>query len=314
MTTVLVVDDSLTDRCKASGLLSRDGCEIVVAANGREALDQFAERRPDVIVSDLHMPEMDGLSLVEAMVRDHPLVPVVVMTSLGSEATAVQALQAGAASYVPKRDLARLLVETVHRVCLVAGEQREFARLAERVVRHTIRYELEPDVSLVPLVVRAVRDLLPGRAVLKESDALRVAIGFEEALLNAIYHGNLEVSSDLREEDPNAYYELAQRRSALAPYCDRRVLVDVVITADEARFTVTDDGPGFDPAALPDPTDPENIARASGRGLLLIRTFMDESTHNSRGNAITMIKRFQPRDDQHLTTHLDGLTIPEHAT
>ena len=53
---------------------------------------------------------------------------------------------------------------------------------------------------------------------------------------------------------------------------------------------VRDDGNGFDPAILPDPTDPANLERVSGRGLLLIQTFMDSVRHNATGNEITMVK------------------------
>jgi anti-sigma regulatory factor (Ser/Thr protein kinase) len=59
----------------------------------------------------------------------------------------------------------------------------------------------------------------------------------------------------------------------------------------EATFVIQDEGPGFDPASLPDPTDPENLDKVSGRGLLLMRTFMDEVSYNDRGNQVTMIKR-----------------------
>ncbi len=51
-----------------------------------------------------------------------------------------------------------------------------------------------------------------------------------------------------------------------------------------------DEGAGFDPDSLPDPTDPENLMKAHGRGLLLVRTFMDEATHNAKGNALTLVK------------------------
>ena len=56
-------------------------------------------------------------------------------------------------------------------------------------------------------------------------------------------------------------------------------------------FVVRDQGKGFDPTQLPDPTEPENVGRVNGRGLFLIRTFMDEVTFNSQGNEITMIRR-----------------------
>lgn len=295
MSSILVVDDCLTDRRRAGGLLSRAGFEITYAANGVEAIACLNEKRPDAIVTDLQMPEMDGLTLVTTVTRDHPFVPVVVITSQGSELVAVQALQAGAASYVPKRDLGSQLVETVHRVCLAAGEDRDSARLAERVIHHQVRYELENDLSLIPPTVRVVRESLAGFRRYDESGALRVAIAFEEALLNAFYHGNLEVTSDLRDDEPNEFYQLAQRRCAEYPYRDRKVTIDLAITSVEIRIRIADEGPGFDPAALPDPTDPENIARASGRGLLLIRTFMDEIAHNARGNEIAMMKRFGHR-------------------
>jgi anti-sigma regulatory factor (Ser/Thr protein kinase) len=60
---------------------------------------------------------------------------------------------------------------------------------------------------------------------------------------------------------------------------------------DEALYVVRDEGPGFDPSILPDPTDPANLEKVSGRGLLLIRTFMDEIHHDDHGREITMVKR-----------------------
>jgi anti-sigma regulatory factor (Ser/Thr protein kinase) len=59
----------------------------------------------------------------------------------------------------------------------------------------------------------------------------------------------------------------------------------------EVSVTIRDEGPGFDPGSLPDPTDPANLGRIGGRGLLLIRTFMDSVTHNQAGNEITLVKR-----------------------
>jgi anti-sigma regulatory factor (Ser/Thr protein kinase) len=62
------------------------------------------------------------------------------------------------------------------------------------------------------------------------------------------------------------------------------------LTRHEATFSVRDEGSGFDPALLPDPTDPANLGRVSGRGLLLIHTFMDRVEHNEKGNQIVMTK------------------------
>jgi anti-sigma regulatory factor (Ser/Thr protein kinase) len=66
--------------------------------------------------------------------------------------------------------------------------------------------------------------------------------------------------------------------------------VTATLTRQQATFVVRDEGKGFDPATLPDPTDPANLGKASGRGLLLIQTFMDRVEHNEHGNQITMTK------------------------
>ena len=63
------------------------------------------------------------------------------------------------------------------------------------------------------------------------------------------------------------------------------------MTRHEAVYRIRDEGPGFDPARLPDPTDPARLERTTGRGLLLIRAFMDEVAFNGTGNQITLLKR-----------------------
>ena len=93
MTNILVVDDSATDRRVAGGLLQRRaGWNIQFAVDGREALGLIADETPDVVLTDLQMPEMNGLELVEAMRQHHPLVPVILMTAQGSESIAAEAL------------------------------------------------------------------------------------------------------------------------------------------------------------------------------------------------------------------------------
>ena len=124
-----------------------------------------------------------------------------------------------------------------------------------------------------------------------EADRLRVGTALAEALANATDHGNLALDSMLREEDPAAYRRTGDERAAEEPYRRRKVHVRMHITQEEATFIIRDEGAGFDPNDLPDPTSPENLTRASGRGILLIRTFMDDVSFNEKGNEITMVKR-----------------------
>ena len=73
--------------------------------------------------------------------------------------------------------------------------------------------------------------------------------------------------------------------------------MSVNVENDHGAFVIRDEGPGFDPRELPDPTDPTNLERPSGRGLLLMRTFMDDVSYNDDGNQVTLIKRRNSSDN-----------------
>jgi len=292
MPKVLVVDDAVVDRRLVGGLLAGDPAfQVEFAGGGREALELIARAAPNVVVTDLRMPEMDGMQLVEHIRQYHPLVPVILMTSVGSEEIAVQALRAGASSYVPKRLLAQELISTVHSVLSVAIRQRNHARVMQRMASQHAVFVFENDSALIPQVVGFLQEHVTQMGICDDADRMRIGVALEEALVNAVYHGNLEVTSHLREQDDRAYYDLIERRSGEAPYRDRRVHVEASLSPDLAVFVVRDEGNGFDPTCLPDPTDPANLDRVCGRGVLLMRTFMDEVRYNERGNEVTLTKR-----------------------
>jgi CheY-like chemotaxis protein len=292
MATALVVDDSAVDRRRVGKLLAKEAdLNVLAAAHGREALELLGREHVDLVLTDMRMPEMDGLQLVEEIRARYPSVPVILMTAHGSEDLAVQALQRGAASYVPKRNLARDLGETLESVIGVATASRGQQRLLECLIHTESHFVLENDASLIPALIGHLEGNLMRMRLCDENGLIRVAVALREALINAIHHGNLELESGLREKDEKRYYQFAEERRSQEPYQDRRVYVHAKESHQEAVYVIRDEGTGFDPTTLPDPTDPANLEKVSGRGLLLIRTFMDEVTHNKAGNEITMIKR-----------------------
>lgn len=292
MATVLIVDDSAVDRRLAQGVLEKNGdLAFLYAVDGADALEQIKISPPDLVLTDLQMPVMSGLELVRQVREKYPLIPVILMTAQGSEEIAVQALASGAASYVPKSRLARDLANTVENVMATSRAHRHHARMMECVTRSHWTFVLDNDPSLIPAVVDHVQQQITRLRLCDETGRIRIAIALEESLLNALYHGNLEVSSELREEDARRYYALAEERRREEPYRSRTVHFEATLSAQEMSFTVRDAGPGFNPHSVPDPTDPANLEKASGRGLMLIRAFMDEVRHNARGNEIVMSKR-----------------------
>ncbi len=97
-------------------------------------------------------------------------------------------------------------------------------------------------------------------------DCFGVRLSLEEALVNAIKHGN--------RMDP-----------------DKKVYVACELTDDEVKVVIEDQGDGFKVEGVPDPTDDENLEKPSGRGIMLIRSFMTGFRYNDKGNQLTMSKK-----------------------
>jgi serine/threonine-protein kinase RsbW len=98
-----------------------------------------------------------------------------------------------------------------------------------------------------------------------EKDVFGVRLALEEALVNSVKHGH--------RNDPT-----------------KRVSLRYKVVQEYALVEVEDEGPGFDPRQVPDPTDPDNLERPGGRGLLLMRAYTSWLRHNDRGNCVTLRK------------------------
>lgn len=289
---ILVVDDSTVDRRLVTGLLEKqEGWEVRSAADGAEALSLVAERSPDIVVSDLVMPGMDGLELVGAVKEEFPLVPIVVLTGRGSEEIALRALKSGAVGYVPKKMLARELPEILTRILDASHEDRTLARLMHRMTRNEATFELHNDPALVISLVTYLQQMIRSLPLADETDRLRVRLAIEEALLNALYHGNLGFKSELDELEPEEKEKAVLARMAEAPFRDRRIYITSCINRSQGVFTIRDEGAGFDPSYFFKTTPSIDLDHSFGRGLLLMQAFMDEVRYNSSGNEVTLVKR-----------------------
>jgi hypothetical protein len=124
-------------------------------------------------------------------------------------------------------------------------------------------------------------------------------MALQQSLANAIVHGNLELSADQMQDAREAMVTgrgrgVLEQRQQQAPYRDRRVFVDLRINRDEARFTIRDEGPGFDSKQFTG-TGANDAELKRGRGIRLMRMFMNEVTFNDRGNEVTMVKHREKR-------------------
>ena len=274
-------------------LCCHDDWSVRFVTTEKQALQEIIKEMPALFLVDMQDLVKHGIDLVDTLRRKHPLVPVVLLTRRDDEPI-YQALRHGAVNYVPWKSAETELVEVVESVLLASEVRKCRNRLLSYVIEQHHVFTLGNDTSLIPALITLFQETLLGIGICDQAESVRVNMAMEEALLNAVYHGNLEVSSKLRndpEQGDEPYRKQIVERRRLSPYRERKVTVRAHFTTQEAKIVVTDQGPGFDPGSLPDPTDPEHIELASGRGLLLIRTFMDVVSHNASGNEITMIKK-----------------------
>jgi len=102
MKKILIVDDELNMRLVLSAMLKKEGFDVSAAANGREALQILQSTNVAVVITDLKMPDIDGMELLTRVSERHPEIPVIMITAHGTIATAVEALKKGAFDYITK--------------------------------------------------------------------------------------------------------------------------------------------------------------------------------------------------------------------
>lgn len=137
-----------------------------------------------------------------------------------------------------------------------------------RGIRESIEFELPSVLSVMYVVLDYLLKRVDKLGVV-DTEQSNLFVALDEAFVNAVKHGNkFDASKNIR------------------------IAADV--SKAEARFTIEDEGEGFDVSNIPDPLDPQNLFKPSGRGVLFIYNIMDEVEYNERGNRLTMVKRSGP--------------------
>lgn len=197
---ILVVDDSALERLMVGHVLRQDSRFIVTAVNGgQEALEYTAVHRPNLVVTDLRMPGMNGLELIENLRSAGQYIPVVLMTSFGSEELVVKALKAGAASYVPKLNLEHGLLKTIRRVLVLAEHRKHRCQTIDELTISEWCFALESDPDSVPYLISHLLNLAVQLNQTPGEDATRVKRALKRVLSIAAASGTLEIGGELRE-------------------------------------------------------------------------------------------------------------------
>jgi two-component system, NarL family, response regulator len=163
---ILAVDDHPIVREGIAALIAIQPDMILVgeASDGREAIQQFRTHRPDVMVMDLQMPEMNGLDALIAIRNEFPEARVIMLTTYKSDTQIVRALKAGAQGYILKNVIHKELLNTIR--AAYAGKRTISPEASLEIVEHST------DESLTPAEISVLRLIAAGRANKEIADQL----------------------------------------------------------------------------------------------------------------------------------------------
>jgi serine/threonine-protein kinase RsbW len=257
---ILIVDNNDELRLLLEKVLGQLGHDVVVTGERKKALRRDDLDSFDLIISDLSEAEVNGQPIGDLQ-RKHLVTP---LSTNGTSPDIIKAFKMGAANYLRSpynRDELREIVEqTLAYKLRYVDDPNVLSHVHEK-----IEFELPSDLALMNGVLEYLQDRVAKLGLIKpERSNLFVAL--DEAFVNAVKHGN--------KNDPT-----------------KLVRITAELTPQEASFTVEDEGEGFDINKIPDPCDPANLFRTSGRGVLLIYNIMDKVEYNAQGNRVKMVKR-----------------------
>ena len=256
---ILIVEDDDFLREGIVELFESDGWSVHQAENGAAGLRTFRSQPIEVVLTDLRMPNMDGIQLIHQLREIDPEVPLVVLTAFGTVERLRDALRAGANDFMHKPFDNDVLLDTMQKAYI--GRAR--GSLPERVLERSscvLNFDIEADTALIAGVAAEVDMLARHLGFYRKRWLIRRAV--EEALENAIVHG---AGSDLA----------------------RRVHIRAEFLPAELHLRIEDPGPGFDPASKLN--EGIQMNQRLEKGIFLLKSFCDELTWEGSGNIVSLV-------------------------
>jgi serine/threonine-protein kinase RsbW len=278
---ILIVDNNDELRAILEGALGSLGHEAIVTGDRDEALSRNDLDQFDLIISDLTEDLTTSVEQPNENHRRHLLTPVFTDTT---EPIIVKAFKMVAANYLRnpfnKDELREIVEQTLSYKLRYVDDPSLLSHTHEK-----IEFELPSDLALMNGVLQYLLERVAKMGLITPERS-NLFIALDEAFVNAVKHGN--------KNDPT-----------------KLIRVGAELSPKEACFTVEDEGEGFDVETIPDPRDPANLFKSSGRGVLLIYNIMDEVEYNAQGNRVKMVKRPEPSVETQLVE--PGRTNDKHS-
>ena len=284
---ILIVDDNIDLLDYLKDFFMIYNYDVILAETGAEGINKFREFMPDIVISDMRLPDKNGNIVVKEIKEIDRDVPIIIITGYSDHQLILSAMKNGAVDLLKKpfkpNDLKYLInkIETLFRKIKVKLS----ASFVQWEKRHII---IRNDIH----IIRSVVDFIFSNIDYISEDVSFMKIGLQEVLINAIEHGNLDITHKEKQEllDRGDYNRILNERMQQSEYRDKFVDIKIFSTPEYLKITIQDMGKGFDLSSIPDPENPENFLKESGKGILMAIHAFDRVEYNEVGNCVTMIK------------------------
>ena len=285
---LLVIDPCPDTQARITQHVQGRGFSIIAAPDPATALTMIGQAAPDIVITDVFLPEGAGLTLVKELKARHETCPVIVMANNAPEDLIVEALRVGAADYLHKPITEEELAHALQRARdLLPSGLLDMPGLSRSEYRLTVESDPTHIPGIISWLIKTTASTLPPMQRLHLQGAL------QELLFNAIEHGNLEIFYQEKQEAlaSGCYDQLLAQRLGQARLRDRRVTIQVFHDKSAAQlvYRITDEGKGFKWRSLL--TRSKEVLEsdaANGRGIFLTRSFFPSLAYNERGNEVTI--------------------------
>jgi len=288
---LLLVDDEADILRLLENFFSMQNYQVDTAADGLEALKKIKQHPPDLVITDMKMPNLTGIVLITRVRKFNEDLPIVMLTAFSNVELAIDALRAGATNFILKPVQMGELKTIVNGIFKNLEARAGILEVNRYLQEFRRSFELPGDAVVLSRVSQMyAADLRTlGMAPVTVNNFVLV---LQEALYNAYYHGNLELSSEQRGEGISGQMEFQQevlKRSAEPRFSGRRIRLEYGFRDRKLWIEVADEGAGFDWRKIMDQLALGGALDASGRGLLLISSFAEKLEFNESGNRIRII-------------------------
>lgn len=287
---ILLIDDEEFTRRELGGYLEDEGYSIITASDGEEGIKLFEKLLPELVLTDVKMPKMDGFDVLKVIKEKRPETRVIILTGHGDENMVIKALKNGANDYIKKPIHLNHLNESIIKAVESVKNLKKTIFNATNISNLNMDLSISNNLDAIYGVTNYITNL--NHRYFTKASCEKIKLALIECLRNSIEHGNLEIGYDEKNEylEEGTFTKELNHRKSLEKYKDRKVFLNYILDKNKVCYVIKDEGKGFDWENLPNAEEPDNIFKRNGRGILLIKLMMDEVSFNENGNEITIIK------------------------